>query len=198
VLASSYVDDDKVVDYYGVLQNIVVLIFDGPKELKVVFFECDWFDAHSGTRVDKYGNVEVKHSSRIPSSMSDVVLAIQAKQVYYLPYPHPSLRAWWVAIKVNPHVVASESADYVSTSRDNDDAVFQPEAASNQDIAHRFHVTNGEGLENLCSNSSDLIEEPSSKRKRPVVVRRSVRIQRNQERMNKQRAEEASSDVDDF
>ena len=81
VLASSYVDDDKVVDYYGVLQNIVELIFDGPKELKVVFFECDWFDAHSGTRVDKYGNVEVKHSSRIPSSMSDVVLANQAKQI---------------------------------------------------------------------------------------------------------------------
>jgi hypothetical protein len=59
-------------------------------------------------------------------------------------------------------------------------------------------VTNGEGLENLCSNSSDLIEEPSSKRKRPVVVRRSVRIQQNQERMNKQQAEEASSDADDF
>jgi hypothetical protein len=83
----------------------------------------------------------------------------------------------------------------VSTSRDNDDAVFQPEAASNQDIAHRFHVTNGEGLENLCTNSTDLIEEPSSKRKRPNVVRRPVRIQ---ERMNKQRAEEASSDADDF
>jgi hypothetical protein len=105
---------------------------------------------------------------------------------------------WWVAIKVNPQVVALESADYVSTSRDNDDAVFQPEAAWNQDIAHRFHVTNGEGLENLYCNSSDLIEEPRSKRKRPVVVRRLVRIQRNQERMNKQRAEEASSDEDDF
>jgi hypothetical protein len=86
----------------------------------------------------------------------------------------------------------------LTTCRENDDDVFQPEEASNQDIAHRFHVTNGEGLENLCSNSSDLIEEPSSKRKRPVVIRRSVRIQQNQERMNKQRAEEASSDADDF
>jgi hypothetical protein len=140
----------------------------------------------------------VKHSSRIPSSMSDVVLANQAKQVYYLPYPHPSLRVWWVAIKVNPQVFALESAGYVSMSRDNEDVVFQPEAASNQDIAHRFHVTNGAGLENLCTNSSDLIEEPSSKRKRPVIVRRSVRIQQNQERMNKQRAKEASSDADDF
>jgi hypothetical protein len=64
--------------------------------------------------------------------------------------------------------------------------------------AHQFHVTNGEGLENICTNSSDLIEGPSSKHKRPVAVRRSVRIQRNQERMNKQRAEEASSDANDF
>jgi hypothetical protein len=29
VLASSNVDDEKVVDYYGVLQNIVEFIFDG-------------------------------------------------------------------------------------------------------------------------------------------------------------------------
>jgi hypothetical protein len=118
--------------------------------------------------------------------------------VYYLPYPHSSLRAWWVAIKVNPQVFAPKSADYVSTSRDNDGDVFQLEAASNHDIAHRFHVTNGEGLENLCSNSSDLIEEPSSKRKQPVVIRRSVRMQLNKERTNKQRAKEASSDADDF
>jgi hypothetical protein len=60
-----------------------------------------------------------------------------------------------------PQVFAPESADYVSTRRDNDDDVFQPEAASNQDIAHLIE----EGLENLCRNSSDLIEEPSSKRK---------------------------------
>jgi hypothetical protein len=47
----------------------------------------------------------VKHSSRIPSSMSDVVLANQAKQVYYLPYPHPSLRAsYFQVIRLSHHV----------------------------------------------------------------------------------------------
>jgi hypothetical protein len=30
-------------DYYGVLQKIIEYTFSGAKELKVVFFECDWF-----------------------------------------------------------------------------------------------------------------------------------------------------------
>jgi hypothetical protein len=31
-------------DYYGILQKIVEYKFGGTKELKIVFFECDWFD----------------------------------------------------------------------------------------------------------------------------------------------------------
>ncbi|WVZ89264.1 hypothetical protein U9M48_035690 [Paspalum notatum var. saurae] len=97
VMTSAYDASDKLVNYYGVIQNIVELVFSGPKELKVVFFECDWFDPCNGTRVDKYGMVEVKHSSRLSSSIKSVV--------YYLPYPHPSLKAWWVAFKVNPQMM---------------------------------------------------------------------------------------------
>jgi hypothetical protein len=37
VLASSYVDDDKEVDYYSVLQNIIELTFDGPKEILFLY-----------------------------------------------------------------------------------------------------------------------------------------------------------------
>jgi hypothetical protein len=50
-------------DYYGVLQKIIEYTFCGTKELKVVFFECDWFDPVNGTRVDDFGMVEVKHES---------------------------------------------------------------------------------------------------------------------------------------
>jgi hypothetical protein len=31
-------------DYYGVLHKIIEYTFGGAKELKVVFFQCDWFD----------------------------------------------------------------------------------------------------------------------------------------------------------
>jgi hypothetical protein len=49
--------------YYGVLQKIIEYTFGGTKELKIVFFECDWFDPVNGTRVDNFGMVEVKHES---------------------------------------------------------------------------------------------------------------------------------------
>jgi hypothetical protein len=47
--------------YGGVLQKIIEYTFGGTKELKVVFFQCDWFDPVNGTRVDDFGMVEVKH-----------------------------------------------------------------------------------------------------------------------------------------
>jgi hypothetical protein len=79
-----------VTDYYDILQNIVEYTFDGAKELKVVFFQCDWFDPINGTRVDDFGMVKVKHKSRY--SGSNLLLAHQAQQVYYLSYPHPSFK----------------------------------------------------------------------------------------------------------
>jgi hypothetical protein len=52
-----------ITDSYDILQNIVKYMFDGAKELKVVFFQCDWFDSIKDTRVDGFGMVEVKHES---------------------------------------------------------------------------------------------------------------------------------------
>jgi hypothetical protein len=66
-----------VTDYYGILQNIVEYTFGGAKELKVVFFQCDWFDPINSTRVDEFGIVEVKHESRY--SGSNILLAHQVQ-----------------------------------------------------------------------------------------------------------------------
>ena len=55
--ASGYVSD-----YYGILQKIIEYTFGGAKELRVVFFDCEWFDPISSTRVDDFGMVEVKHN----------------------------------------------------------------------------------------------------------------------------------------
>ena len=113
-------------------------------------------------------------------------------------------RQQWVAFKVNPQVCPPENVDYMSTNIENDDYdVFQEQGqlhnhGMNQDIAHRFHVAAGEGLQNLDTETRELVEKPTSKRKRPVIVRKSIRIQRIQERLNKQRVNEASSDADDF
>jgi hypothetical protein len=50
-------------NYFGILQKIIEYTFGGTKELKVVFFECDWFNPVNSTRVDNFGMVEVKHES---------------------------------------------------------------------------------------------------------------------------------------
>jgi hypothetical protein len=83
-----------VTNYYDILQNIIEYMLGGAKELKVVFFECDWFDPINNTKVDEFGMVEVKHGSRY--SGSNLLLAHQAQYMYCLSYPQTSLKNWWV------------------------------------------------------------------------------------------------------
>jgi hypothetical protein len=66
-----------VTDYYDILQNIVEYTFGGAKELRVVVFQCYWFDLINDTRVDDFGIVEVKHESRY--SDSNLFLAHQGQ-----------------------------------------------------------------------------------------------------------------------
>jgi hypothetical protein len=49
-------------NYYGVINKILEFSFARNKELKVVIFDCDWFDSNNGTRQNEFGMVEVKHN----------------------------------------------------------------------------------------------------------------------------------------
>jgi hypothetical protein len=79
-------------DYYNVLQKILEYTFGGAKELKVIFFKCDWFHPVNDTKADDFGMVEVKHESRY--SGNNLLFAHQAQRVYYLSYPHESMKHW--------------------------------------------------------------------------------------------------------
>jgi hypothetical protein len=83
-----------------------------------VFFQCDWFDPVNDTRVDDFGMVEVKHESRY--SGSNLLFTHQAQQMYYLSYPHPSLKNWWVVYKVNPEIHPARYDEYVKRHEDDD------------------------------------------------------------------------------
>jgi hypothetical protein len=37
-------------NYYGIINKILEFSFARNKELKVVFFDCDWFDSNNKTR----------------------------------------------------------------------------------------------------------------------------------------------------
>jgi hypothetical protein len=108
-----------------------------------VFFECDWVDPVNGTRVDDFGMVEVKHKSCY--SGNNLLLAHQALQVYYLSYPHESMKHWWVMYKVNPEMDTRRYVGYVER-HDYDDVVhvYQEENEGHQSLS--FIVTNGTRL----------------------------------------------------
>jgi hypothetical protein len=81
--------------YYGIIKNVIEYNFVGNKNIKIVFFDCDWFDLNQGTRENKFGMVEVKHAHQL-RGCDPFVLAHQVEEVYYMPYPNEKLSAWWV------------------------------------------------------------------------------------------------------
>jgi hypothetical protein len=103
---SSFDENDNLLEYYGVIKDIIKISWEGSMQLELVIFECDWFDPTTAgvRRTENIGLVEVKHSSRL-SNFDPFVLASQVKQVYYLPYAcnsRPDLSEWWVVYQVSP------------------------------------------------------------------------------------------------
>jgi hypothetical protein len=54
--------EGRETNYYGIINKILEFSFAGNKELKVVFFDCDWFDNNNKTRQNQFSMVEVEHN----------------------------------------------------------------------------------------------------------------------------------------
>ncbi|GJV09142.1 transposase, Ptta/En/Spm [Tanacetum coccineum] len=66
-----------------------------------VLFKCDWFEPIQGVRVNRKHNlVDVKYKSK-GCQNDPFILASQAEQVYYAPYPSMTkdLKDWWSVVK---------------------------------------------------------------------------------------------------
>jgi hypothetical protein len=91
--------------------------FFGDKQLKVVFFDCDWFTPNT-TRENQHGMVEVKYNDRLQGH-DTIILANQCEPVYYMTYlsQKKSLVDWRVVYKVNPRerIYAPSEARYVES-----------------------------------------------------------------------------------
>jgi hypothetical protein len=73
--------------------------------------------------VDEFDMVKVKHESHY--SGSNLLLAHQVQQVYYLSYPHPIFKNWWVVYKVHHEMHTHWYAGYIEGHED--DEVYQEE-----------------------------------------------------------------------
>ncbi|XP_031265479.1 uncharacterized protein LOC116123878 [Pistacia vera] len=76
--------EDKNIDYYGVLNEIIELQYLNEK--RIVLFKCDWWDVHvigRGVKNDKYGFVSVNTTRKLYTD-EPFVLASQAQQICYV------------------------------------------------------------------------------------------------------------------
>jgi hypothetical protein len=108
VVTTASASDGSITEYFGVIQNIVELKFEGSKDLRVVLFYYDWFNSKLGSGVKhnkKLGLVEVNHKLRL-SGYNPFFLAHQVEMVDYMSYPchSESLEPWWIVQRVCPPV----------------------------------------------------------------------------------------------
>jgi hypothetical protein len=140
--------------YYGVIKNIIKHMFARNKNLKIVFFGCDWFDPYHGTQENNFGMVEVKHA-RQPCGCDPFVLAHQVEQVYYMPYPCEKLSAWWVVYRVNPrerlHMFDDSGYHENQVSDGELDEVYQDD-----ELLCSFNINPNLALNSLVGDANDV------------------------------------------
>ena len=90
------------VDYYGILEEVIELVYHGPLEVyNTTLLKCNWIDSLSGLNVhEQYKLIEMNHSKKYPK-YDPSVLSYQCSQVYYAPYPS-LIRAtvqWWAVFQ---------------------------------------------------------------------------------------------------
>ncbi|CAI0424199.1 unnamed protein product [Linum tenue] len=126
----------KVVDYYGVLTEIIELQYLGGN--RVVMFKCEWWDVENidrGVKVDKYGFVSVNTSRKLVTN-EPFVLASQVEQVFYA--QDGSNPNWIVVLKGQ----SQSSFDHFSEDSVDEQSYEQEEAFQQEKSATNYPIHN--------------------------------------------------------
>jgi hypothetical protein len=139
------------------------------KNLKTMFFDCDWFDPNHGTRENEYGMYEVKHVHRL-CGCDPFFLAHQVEQVYYMSYPCEKLGVWWVVYRVNSlewlHTPDNSGYNESQVPAGEVDEVYQDD-----ELPCSFHIDLDSSLNPLLGDANDvtvLEQRKQSLRKKEV------------------------------
>ncbi|KAK9064523.1 hypothetical protein SSX86_015905 [Deinandra increscens subsp. villosa] len=125
VCVKGAVYNEHEIDYYGLLDEILELEYHSSLgRCVVVLFKCTWFDPVNGVRVDPKTNMVDVKPKAIGCVDDPFILASQAQQVYYTPYPskEKTLKDWWAVVKTTPRSVYELAEDSsVVVDDDNED-----------------------------------------------------------------------------
>lgn len=120
VKGSNY--SDTSYDYYGQLEEVIQIEYYG--QLRTILFKCVWFDPtpNVGTRVHRRASIVEVHQNRRFNKYEPFILASQACQVYFLPYPtlHRERQVWLAVCKVQSRFANEECVVNDSTAQNND------------------------------------------------------------------------------
>lgn len=143
-------------DFYGVLREIYELRYPGLVDLKVVVFKCDWYDSTigKGIRINKSGIIDI-NSGGCYGKYDPFILASQADQVCYIPYPRKTQpkkdQDWKAAIMVPPRgkVFVNKKLDFTAMQHENDASIVH---------ADSLHVEILTDLNSLAEELDDIEE----------------------------------------
>lgn len=153
----------REINYYGIIQDILEFDFAGTKDLKVVFFKCDWFDPNHGMQQNQFGMVEVKHDV-LTRGCDKFILAYQVEQVYYMSYPCTDLKDWWVVYKVNPRerpYSLNDVAYRESHLEEEVDNIYQDD-----EVPNTFNIDTEVLPDSLVGDPADVVIPQKQKRER--------------------------------
>lgn len=136
---------ESSVDYYGRLIEVLILEYPRLPIKKTTLFKCEWYDPTSeGMKVHKKYNIVDIHENKRLKKYEPFILAIQAAQVCFVPYPTTKKKnSEWVAVcKVKSRTIVQLPMSSVTTQEE--ETTFQEEETNRQSISIEDGVPPGQ------------------------------------------------------
>ncbi|XP_051152352.1 uncharacterized protein LOC127266224 isoform X5 [Andrographis paniculata] len=154
--------DGGGLEYYGHIQEILEIEFPGLPIKRCTIFNCEWYDPTSGVGTKKHGRynlVEVNKKKKL-HTYEPFILAIQATQVCYLPFPSMKKdKANWLAVcRVRPRGWIDMSGEIVESQEEVDtyqNAVVEPCTIKTPTEGEQLYLASTDGGSGIPIDNSD-------------------------------------------
>ena len=155
----------ELMDYYGKIIEILEIEYPALPIKHCVLFKCEWFYStpNVGIKVNcAYNLVKINQRRRL-ANFEPFVLAMQATQVYYLPFPR--LRRdkmdWLAVCKVKPRGIFEMKA--ARQDKRIESKAFQEEEVEGHEINENLPYRDNEPLNSMDNGFVDIGSDEESK-----------------------------------